>query len=92
MSRFLIESSAPSAWASKLSLILEVKVTPKARHDRVEKVSETTFRVWTTAPADKGAANYAVLRLLAAELGLAPSRLAVKRGANSRQKLIEVSH
>jgi len=70
--------------------MIEVKVTPGAKHDKVEKFDDKTYRIWTTAPADKGAANTAVIRLLAKELGVAPSAITLKRGAASRQKLLVV--
>lgn len=43
-----------------------------------------------TAPPLEGKANAAVCRLLAKRLGLAPGRVAVVRGASSRDKLVEI--
>lgn len=74
-----------------MSRTIEVKAHPKAKHDKVESIGADSYKVWTTAPADKGAANAAVAKLLARELGVAPSRLSLKRGATSRQKLFELS-
>jgi uncharacterized protein YggU (UPF0235/DUF167 family) len=73
-----------------VSSSIEVKVHPKAKHDRIEGNAAEGYRIWTTAAADKGAANAAVTRMLAKELGIAPSRLTLKRGATSRQKLFEI--
>lgn len=70
--------------------MLEVKVTPKARHNRVEQLAENTFRVWTTAPPEKGAANSEVVKLLAETLHVAPGYLVIRRGFSSRQKVIEL--
>lgn len=42
------------------------------------------------ALADKGAANDAVIALVARALGLAPSRVNLLRGGTSRQKLLAV--
>jgi uncharacterized protein YggU (UPF0235/DUF167 family) len=41
------------------------------------------------APVD-GAANAALLRLVASALGVAPSRLRIAGGASARRKIIEV--
>ena len=70
--------------------MIDVKVRPRARIDQVERESARAFTVWTTAPPDKGAANAAVARLLARELGVAPSRVVLKRGASSRNKVFEI--
>jgi uncharacterized protein len=69
---------------------VEVKVHPKARHEKIEPDGAGGYRVWTTAPPDKGAANDAVTRMLAKHLGIAPSRVTLVRGAASRSKLFEI--
>ena len=46
------------------------------------------YRIWVTAPADRGAANAAALVLLAGALGCPKSELSVLRGHRSRQKMI----
>jgi uncharacterized protein YggU (UPF0235/DUF167 family) len=46
--------------------------------------------VRVTAPPLDGRANAALCRLLARAAGVAPSRVAVLRGAASRDKLVEV--
>jgi uncharacterized protein YggU (UPF0235/DUF167 family) len=43
-----------------------------------------------TAPPERGKANEAVCRLLAARLGLPASAVTVVRGATSRDKLLQV--
>ena len=47
-------------------------------------------RVWVTAPPDRGKANDAVRRLLAKALGIAPTRLTLTRGAESRDKQFQM--
>lgn len=68
---------------------LAVRVTPGAR---VEGIAIEGGRVLVKVRArpQDGAANAAVLALLAAALGLAASRLRVLRGATSRDKLIGI--
>ncbi|MDC8753738.1 DUF167 domain-containing protein [Erythrobacter sp. sf7] len=68
---------------------LAVKVTPGAREEAVTLVGAAVL-VKVRAPADKGAANEAVAGLLASALGIPRSRLALLRGATSRQKLFRV--
>ena len=68
---------------------LAVRVTPGAR-DQSVVIAERAVQVKVRAPADKGAANEAVIALLAEALDCPPSRLTLLRGATSRQKLFRV--
>lgn len=68
---------------------LAVRATPGARDQSVTLV-DGAVQVKVRAPADKGAANEAVMALLAEALDLPPSRLTLLRGATSRQKLFRV--
>lgn len=53
-------------------------------------LSGAGVQVKVRAPADKGAANDAVLVIVARALGLAPSRVTLLRGATSRTKVLRV--
>jgi uncharacterized protein (TIGR00251 family) len=68
---------------------LAVRVTPGAR-DQSVVIAERAVQVKVRAPADKGAANEAVIALLAEALDCPPSHLSLLRGATSRQKLFRV--
>jgi len=48
------------------------------------------LRARVAARPVRGAANEALTRLLAAELGVAPTRVEIIRGAQSRVKLVSV--
>lgn len=65
-------------------------MTPGARRDAVA-IADDGVRLHVTAPPAGGAANDAVLRLLAAALDVAPSRLTLLRGATARIKLVGVA-
>jgi uncharacterized protein YggU (UPF0235/DUF167 family) len=52
--------------------------------------TEGRLRVRLTAPPAEGAANDALIKLLARALGVPRSRVKVARGAASRNKLVEV--
>lgn len=68
---------------------IAVRVTPRAASEAVE-VEAGRVRVRVTAPPADGRANEAVLRLLAAALGLPKSQLALVRGARGRDKTFRV--
>lgn len=70
--------------------MIPVKVHPHARSEKVEKLESGGYEVWTTAAPDKGAANAAVAKLLARALDVPPSRVVLRRGATSRNKLFEI--
>ena len=70
---------------------LKLHVTPGAREDVLAGWQGDSLRVKIRARPEKGRANEAVLRFLAGRLNLPRSRLALVRGATSRDKLIEVA-
>jgi len=52
---------------------------------------DATLRLRVTAPPVAGAANTAVVRLLAAALGVTPSSVSVVSGLQGRNKIVEVT-
>lgn len=70
---------------------LAVRVTPGARSESLEVSAGRVLAKVRARPQD-GAANAAVLALLAKALGTAPSRLRLLRGATSREKLVQLDH
>ena len=67
-----------------------VRLTPRSGSDRIDGVVEGELRVHVTAPAVEGAANNALVRLLAGELGVAKRDVRIVAGATSRRKLVVV--
>ena len=66
-------------------------VTPRAAADAVGPWSNDVLRVRVTRPPVDGDANRAVLRLVAAALGVTPGRVALVAGTRGRRKWVEVS-
>jgi hypothetical protein len=69
---------------------LQVRVQPKARRNEIVEQPDGVFRVRVTAAPADGAANRAVIALLAEALDIAPSRLALVRGVTSRDKQFRI--
>jgi len=65
-------------------------VTPGASRDEV-KIDDGTVQLRVTAPPADGAANEAVLRLLAAALDRPRRDLTLLRGATARIKLVGIA-
>lgn len=68
---------------------LALRVTPGARSQAVELGEGRLLVKVRTKPQD-GAANEAVLAMLADALGVAASRLRLLRGATSRDKVVQL--
>lgn len=67
-----------------------VRLTPRSSDDRVDGVVDGVLRARVGAPAVEGAANAALIRLIAAGLGIARTDVRIVAGATSRQKLVVV--
>jgi uncharacterized protein YggU (UPF0235/DUF167 family) len=69
---------------------IAVRCTPRGGADRVDGVVDGTLQVRVAAPAVDGAANDALLRLLATELGLPRGAVRLIAGAAGRSKLVAI--
>lgn len=79
---------------SKQPAILSIKVTPNAQSNRVSKQvgvdGATQYKIHTSCTPAAGKANKAVIALLAKELGIPKSSIAIVRGHTARTKLIKI--
>ena len=71
------------------NLVLTVRVQPRASRDQLV-LEETRLKVRITAPPVDGAANEQLLRFLAQQFGVAPSRTQLLRGTTGRAKIIRI--
>ena len=76
--------------SSDRRVVLRVRVTPRARGDALVVDADGMLRVRLTAPPVDGAANRALLELLADRLELRRGDLEVARGSKGRDKLVAV--
>lgn len=73
-----------------MAMMLEVRVVPRARANALTREANGTLRARLTAPPVEGAANRALIDLLAKELGLKRADLEVAHGARGRDKRVAV--
>ena len=68
-----------------------VRVTPRSSRNAIEGVDDAgELRVRVTAPPADGAANAAVIELVAKELRVPKSAVSVAQGATSRHKRLAI--
>lgn len=85
--RVLLEKSAvPSC--------LSVRVTPKAKSERIkQEISEdgrVYYKVYVTVAPEDGKANKAVIKLLAEAFDIPKSALTITHGLTNRDKTIQI--
>jgi uncharacterized protein (TIGR00251 family) len=72
-------------------LTFDVLVQPRASRDRVGPIHDGRLKVAVTAAPVDGAANAAVIAVLAARLGVARGAVTVIAGASSRRKTVRIA-
>ncbi len=80
--------SQPDLQQTQLGVILRVKVVPGATRSRVVGVLDGALKVAVSAPAEKGKANKALIKLLADVVGVPRNRITVQQGHTSPHKLL----
>jgi hypothetical protein len=67
---------------------LFIKVKPKAREEKVEKIDEDHLVVHTKEIPEKGKANEGVIRLLSVHFSVSKSQITIVSGKNARTKIV----
>ena len=67
-----------------------VRVTPRSSKNEVTKVADGEYKVWLTAAPVEGAANEALVKLLAEYFNVAKSNVRIVGGKSARIKIIEI--
>jgi len=67
-----------------------VRVKPKAKEEKVIKVSDKNFKISVKEPPEKERANRAVLKALADYFATSQSNIKIISGSTSKQKIIEI--
>jgi uncharacterized protein (TIGR00251 family) len=82
--------SAPIVQERAGAVRFTVRVQPRASRSRVEGVHAGALKVRLTAPPVEGAANEALIALLAEQLEVPKRAIAIVSGASSRTKVVEI--
>ena len=71
-------------------MIVNVRVIPRARVQKIVSDGDV-LRVYTNATPTDGAANAAVIKMLATHYDVPKSHISILRGATSHDKVISIS-
>ncbi len=77
--------------AAEPTVRITVRAKPRASHSRVVRVDGLNLEVALAAPPVDGAANEALLSLLATTLSLSASALSLVLGQTGKHKVVEVT-
>jgi uncharacterized protein (TIGR00251 family) len=69
----------------------QVRVTPRARQNKVQRQLDGSLKVSVTAPPEDGRANEAVVKTIAEWLCVKRRHVTIVSGATSRNKVIRVT-
>jgi len=72
------------------TLVVEVRLQPRARDNALMGISDGRLRIRVTAPPVDNAANQKMIALLAKAFGVAKSRVRLLAGAGNRDKRIAI--
>jgi len=71
-------------------MILKVYLQPKSSKNEIVGPYRDGIKIKLTAPPVEGKANEALIRFLAGELGISPSRIEIVKGHHSREKTLRI--
>jgi uncharacterized protein len=69
---------------------LRIKVKPNSKRPHIEKAEDGSLTVFLKSPPVDGKANEELVRQLADAFGVPKSRVRIKAGLASRNKLVEI--
>ena len=72
------------------TLVVEIRLQPRARDNALAGISDGRLRIRVTAPPVDNAANQKMIALLAKAFGVAKSRVRLLAGAGNRDKRVAI--
>lgn len=69
-------------------MIIKIRVKPNSKINKVKQNEDGSYAVSLTATPIEGKANSQLIKVLADHLGVAKSRITIKSGQKSRDKLV----
>jgi len=67
-----------------------VKVKTKAKKEKIEKISESQFKIWVKSAPEKGKANERIIELFSEYFETAKSNIEIVSGITSKNKTLQI--
>lgn len=71
-------------------MLISVRVKPNSRHPRIEQLGDGSLIAHLKSPPVEGKANDELIRQLAERFRVPKSRIRIKSGLSSRNKLVKI--
>jgi uncharacterized protein (TIGR00251 family) len=68
-----------------------VKVNPNSSQNKVKKITDGEYKIWTTATPEKNKANKMVIKLLAKYFDTSQNQIKIIIGKTTRKKIIDIT-
>lgn len=72
-------------------MIIQVRVIPKAKFNRIQELADNSLKIHITQPPENNKANKAVIAILKRYYGLKKNQISIIQGERSQNKLIEIN-
>jgi len=70
-------------------MIIFVNVKPNSKEDKIEKISNTEYKISVKEPAERGKANARIINILSKEFKVSFKDIKIKNPA-SKKKIVEI--
>ncbi len=70
---------------------IKLKVQPSSSKRRITYLADGTIKVYLNSPPENNKANKELIEYLADKLNLSKSDIIIKKGGNSRNKIIDIN-
>ena len=72
-------------------MIITVRVNPRSRFERVEKIDDRNYAVSFNVAPERGRANDKLIEILSDYFKVSKSNIEIRLGKTAREKVIEIS-
>jgi uncharacterized protein (TIGR00251 family) len=71
-------------------ITINVRLTPNAKHSKIEHADNDNFKIWVTQIPEDGKANIAMINLLAKNLKISKTSITIISGEHDRNKKLKI--
>jgi len=72
-------------------MFVKVTVTPGAKKEKLEKISDTHFEIAVREPAQRNLANRRVVSIIAGQFKVVPAQVRIVSGHRSHSKILSIA-